>query len=191
MANQRTALRQGDSSCLSNGTTEAQVRFWGNSSPSYYRARYYDTNVGRFLNEDPARFETSTNFYSYLDNDPTSSIDPSGLCKVDVRYTAAKRLGVTIGYHATIIVADDVGSRTPFFYRGQPSGDWWKPSTHLEALSGFDKSDPALNPDWDPKAPAQRALDACGSCQPIIEKLDLYVLRKRRTEDVLTLSVAD
>jgi hypothetical protein len=23
---------------------------------SYYRARYYDSNVGRFINEDPARF---------------------------------------------------------------------------------------------------------------------------------------
>ena len=147
----------------------------------YYRARYYDPSAGRFLSEDPARFETSTNFYGYLDNDPTSWIDPSGLCKVDVRYTAVKRLGITVGYHATIIVADDDGSRTPLFYRGQPSGDWWKPSTHLEALSGFDKPDPSLNPDWDPKAPSQRALDACGSCQPIIEQLDLYVVQTNRS----------
>jgi RHS repeat-associated protein len=29
----------------------------------YYRARYYDPTVGRFLSEDPLQFEAGTNFY--------------------------------------------------------------------------------------------------------------------------------
>jgi len=144
----------------------------------YYRARYYDPTTGRFIGEDALRFEASSNFYSYLSNDPTSWLDPSGLCKVDVRYTPVKRLGVTVGYHATIIVSDNTGGKDkPLFYRGQPSGDWWKPSTHLEALSGFDVPDPNLNPDWDPKAPSQNVLDDCSSCETITQKLDKYVLR--------------
>ncbi len=44
----------------------------------YYRARYYDPQVGRFLNEDPTRFDAGINFYSYVDNDPADLIDPSG-----------------------------------------------------------------------------------------------------------------
>ncbi len=144
----------------------------------YYRARYYDPSIGRFISEDPLRFGASTNFYGYLDNDPTSWLDPSGLCKVDVRYTPVKRLGITLGYHATIIVSDNTGGNsTPLFYRGQPSGDWWKPGTHLEGLSGFDVPDPKLNPDWDPQAPSQNVLDDCSPCNTITGKLDKYVLR--------------
>ena len=46
----------------------------------YYRARYYDATTGRFLTEDPLRFNgDGTNFYSYVGNDPTTSIDPFGL----------------------------------------------------------------------------------------------------------------
>jgi RHS repeat-associated protein len=32
----------------------------------YYRARYYDTITGRFLSEDPVRFESELNFYDYV-----------------------------------------------------------------------------------------------------------------------------
>ena len=144
----------------------------------FSRARYYDPQTGRFIGEDPLRFGISPNFYSYLDNDPTSWLDPSGLCKVDVRYTPVKFLGVTVGYHATVIVTDNTGGgSTPLFYRGQPSGDWWKPGTHLGALSGFDVSDPKLNPDWDPTAPSQNVLDDCSPCKNITNQLDKYVLR--------------
>ena len=47
---------------------------------SYYRARYYDPRVGRFINEDPAGFDAgSPNFYGYVANDPVDGIDPFGL----------------------------------------------------------------------------------------------------------------
>jgi len=161
-----------------DGTQSRIPNFEWNSNLSYYRARYYDQSAGRFITEDPLRFAASPNFYNYLDNDPTSWVDPSGLCRVDMRYTPVKRLGIAIGYHATIIVTDNTGGNgTPLFYRGQPSGDWWKPSTHLEALSGFDVPDPKLNPDWDPKAPSQKLLDDCSPCKTITDKLDRYVLR--------------
>jgi hypothetical protein len=46
---------------------------------SYYRARYYDVSVGRFLSEDPSGFDDGTNFYSYTGNNPVNFEDPSGL----------------------------------------------------------------------------------------------------------------
>jgi len=46
----------------------------------YYRARYYDPSAGRFLTEDPLRYEP-TSFYSYVGNDPIFWMDPLGLYK--------------------------------------------------------------------------------------------------------------
>jgi RHS repeat-associated protein len=46
----------------------------------YYRARYYDQTIGRFVSEDPVRFKGGVNFYAYGDNSPTNVTDPSGLC---------------------------------------------------------------------------------------------------------------
>jgi RHS repeat-associated protein len=48
----------------------------------YYRARYYDPSMGRFLSEDPEAFRAGpTNFYPYVGNEPVQWSDPLGLCK--------------------------------------------------------------------------------------------------------------
>jgi RHS repeat-associated protein len=46
----------------------------------YYRARFYDPQVGRFINEDPIGLNGGINHYAYVGNNPASFIDPSGLC---------------------------------------------------------------------------------------------------------------
>ena len=45
----------------------------------YYRARYYDETVGRFLSEDPIGLAGGINFFSYVGNSPVNFIDPLGL----------------------------------------------------------------------------------------------------------------
>lgn len=51
-------------------------------STSYYRARYYDPAIGRFISEDPIGFQGSgTNFYAYVRNNPTNTFDPLGLAQ--------------------------------------------------------------------------------------------------------------
>ncbi len=44
----------------------------------YYRARYYDPRIGRFLAEDPLGFRAGPNTYTYIENRPTIGRDPSG-----------------------------------------------------------------------------------------------------------------
>ncbi|MFN0061927.1 MAG: RHS repeat-associated core domain-containing protein [Myxococcaceae bacterium] len=45
----------------------------------YYRARYYDPSLGRFLSEDPIGFAGGdTHLYRYVANAPTQLRDPSG-----------------------------------------------------------------------------------------------------------------
>jgi RHS repeat-associated protein len=71
----------------SSGTPVNPFRYTARESDSetglyYYRARYYDPSVGRFLSEDPLGFGgEDVNFYRYVDNDPTDWFDPFGLMK--------------------------------------------------------------------------------------------------------------
>jgi RHS repeat-associated protein len=50
----------------------------------YYRARYYDAGVSRFLSEDPIHFKGGLNFYSYVKNRPVNRIDPLGLAPMPI-----------------------------------------------------------------------------------------------------------
>jgi RHS repeat-associated protein len=46
----------------------------------YYRARYYDPRIGRFISEDPMGYGAGdVNFYAYVGNNPVNGNDPSGL----------------------------------------------------------------------------------------------------------------
>ena len=46
----------------------------------FYRARYYDPKLGRFLNVDPIGFDGGdTNLYAYVGNNPINYSDPEGL----------------------------------------------------------------------------------------------------------------
>ncbi|MBK8812778.1 MAG: RHS repeat-associated core domain-containing protein [Acidobacteria bacterium] len=46
----------------------------------YYRARWYDGNLGPFISEDPIGFAGGDfNLYGYVGNGPLNRTDPSGL----------------------------------------------------------------------------------------------------------------
>jgi RHS repeat-associated protein len=45
----------------------------------FSRARFYDPTSGRFISEDPARYDDNQNFYRYGLNNPIIYLDPSGL----------------------------------------------------------------------------------------------------------------
>ena len=53
--------------------------FDSESSLYYYRARYYDPNGGRFMSEDPKRFDGGIDFYSYVSNNSPNKVDRFGL----------------------------------------------------------------------------------------------------------------
>jgi len=58
-------------------------------SASYYRARYYDPNAGRFLAEDPLGFHGGdANLFRIVQNRPTVLTDPFGLLAIDPSFNS-------------------------------------------------------------------------------------------------------
>jgi len=60
----------------------------------YYRARYYDPKVGRFISEDPIGFFGGVNFYSYAGGGPTNFRDPFGLTITVTGYVSSDQATV-------------------------------------------------------------------------------------------------
>jgi RHS repeat-associated protein len=87
----------------------------------YYRARYYDPQTGRFVNEDPFRFGGGIDFYAYADNDPSNLFDPTGWasscdkkqktpCNLIQRYKALKAGSKTIANsYQNLLILGGVG----------------------------------------------------------------------------------
>ena len=51
----------------------------GGSGLYYYRARYYDPVLKRFISEDPIGLAGGINSHAYVEGDPVSGTDPTGL----------------------------------------------------------------------------------------------------------------
>ena len=68
----------------STGSVANPFRYTGREFDSatnlyFYRARYYDPQIGRFASEDPLRLSAGdVNFYSYVGGNPINYRDPSG-----------------------------------------------------------------------------------------------------------------
>ncbi|UBF30172.1 hypothetical protein K9N68_39205 (plasmid) [Kovacikia minuta CCNUW1] len=105
----------------STGTVDTRYKFTGREYDSetglhYYRARYHDAGIGRFIGQDPIGFEAGdTNLYRYVQSNPVNYKDPSGQFKVEIEYdlTGSPTVGVK-GYHSRIVVTDRAGRKKAY-----------------------------------------------------------------------------
>jgi RHS repeat-associated protein len=94
----------------------------------YYRARWYDPQLGRFISEDPIGLTAGLNQYSYVGNNPLTRKDPWGLYEIDVHYYLTYYLALKSGCfsdaEARIIANGDQGVDENPATRPGPG---WKP----------------------------------------------------------------
>jgi RHS repeat-associated protein len=86
-------------------------REWdGETGQYYYRARYYDHAVGRFISEDPIGFSGGdSNLSRYVGNSATNFIDSSGLqSEILPGFDPGKALGDAIGV-GVVLAGDAIG----------------------------------------------------------------------------------
>lgn len=77
----------------------------------YYRARYYDANVGRFITQDPISFNSGdANLYRYVINSPLNYVDPFGHAIIEK--SDVELLGNVLGAVAVQTVCDLIGFPT-------------------------------------------------------------------------------
>jgi len=82
----------------------------------YYRARWYDPQVGRFISEDPVGFGgQDANFYAYVKNRPMSFVDPQGTNPLVIGAVGAIIIGEAWLHHY-------LGERASRFYPKDPQG---------------------------------------------------------------------
>jgi RHS repeat-associated protein len=93
-ATDRYAYRAFGLEAARSGTTDNPFTYVGRQS--YYKdpelelyllgARYYDPQAGRFLSEDPLRYQSDdVNLYAYVHNNPVNATDPSGQAEIVYR----------------------------------------------------------------------------------------------------------
>jgi len=97
-----------------SGGFENDLAFTGRARDTsgllYYRARFYDPALGRFLNPDPIRFEGGINFYAYAGNNPTTLTDPTGEViplAVAIPYLVGAGVGAATAIGSELIVNPD------------------------------------------------------------------------------------
>ena len=89
----------------STGTLTNPLRFTAReydqeSGLYFYRARYYDPQVGRFISRDPIGLMGGLNLYAYARNNPVMRVDPRG--RLSNWGWAAIGLGVVAGGAAAL-----------------------------------------------------------------------------------------
>jgi RHS repeat-associated protein len=103
-----------------NATNGDRFKFTGREYDSstglyYYRARYYDPAVGRFMRQDPMGFAAGdANLYRYVANGPLLHSDPTGLLELSLFARATTGRGRQAGRLYTVevkgTVKPDLGS---------------------------------------------------------------------------------
>jgi RHS repeat-associated protein len=112
----------------STGSTQNPFHYTARESDAetgiyYYRARYYDSTIGRFLSEDPLKFGATSNFYPYAANNSLRYNDPMGTCIVDVYFERTGQNADGSFFHTFIVLIDNSGKGNPWprEFRGGPS----------------------------------------------------------------------
>jgi len=85
----------------------------GETGLTYFRARYQDAELGRFVGRDPIGYTEGLHLYAYVGNQPSSYVDPTGLFWGEVGKIA---VGAVVG-----LIVDKIWNQPPDCVANAPS----------------------------------------------------------------------
>ncbi|MBX3388499.1 MAG: hypothetical protein KF691_03475 [Phycisphaeraceae bacterium] len=90
----------------------------GETAQFFVRNRICDFERGTWISRDYIEYLDGSNLFQYVGSIPIRFVDPSGLCKVEVRYADIGN-GLLHYYHAYVVTTSADGSQT--YFRGGPT----------------------------------------------------------------------
>ncbi|MCC6763358.1 MAG: hypothetical protein IT293_01735 [Deltaproteobacteria bacterium] len=120
-----------------------------------FGARDYDPNTGRWMSKDPLGFNAGTNLYSYVDNLPQNSTDPTGECPwcVAVVAIAYGILGHPTPLEESYSDAQWIGDAAPGVAAITAAGDLWDRWGDSGDCPVPETRPPGWTPEWEYKKP--------------------------------------
>jgi RHS repeat-associated protein len=117
----------------------------------FYRARYYNPQLQRFISEDQIGFDGGVNFYAYAQDDPVNLVDPLGLDSTNQQIQSQLIQGLQNLFpgsrydpqtNALVIPQDTQTVQQTLQAQGyQQPGQWWNPFLYWDPIfhSGGDE----------------------------------------------------
>ncbi|MBC8137163.1 MAG: RHS repeat-associated core domain-containing protein, partial [Fibrella sp.] len=114
--------------------------------------RYYDQNTGRWINQDPIRYQGGVNLYGYVAGNPINAVDPSGLVAyVYVWYGKSGSANNfpdyigndTFGTHGAVIINSPIGLISVSFTKGSGLVPYKDGSINVKAGDSIDPYNPS------------------------------------------------
>ena len=90
----------------------------------YLRNRYYDSESGRFITEDPIR--DGVNWYVYCSGNPVLFVDSTGLKDVPIRDTIVGLGGSVTWYSENNVAKIELDGQTIYAYNNDKNGSYFK-----------------------------------------------------------------
>lgn len=106
----------------------------------YYRARYYDPQLMRFISEDPIGLMGGMNSYAYVGGNPTKYRDSFGLTTFQIGGSVNVQLGPFTLQAGAGIAIDDRGNIGTYDYGGVGGGEGSRASAGISAASSNAKT---------------------------------------------------